>query len=1217
MVIIDQSIFKKLNMTKIKNLFGADKDIYRSIDKVITFGDSSKIAEVKNAAKLKDEVSEYVVTEKLQESFEKILDALYTGMESGSNEVGIWVSGFYGSGKSSFAKYLGYGLQKDFKIEGQLFLDRLSNRINSGPITQVFKNIVANYDPAIIMLDCATEQIKGGTLPPILELLIAKVNQISGYSTDSQLANLEQMLQKDNRLDDFINKIKNDFNKDWNDIKFNDQLRAKGYASNLAAQMYPEIWSDSKAFKITRVDDMSSDKQKIEQLLATIRKITGKENIIFIIDEVGQYIAAKESLILSLQGTMENIKDIGQGKAWLLATAQQTLTEDNPNARLNSDKLYKLNARFPVKAEIEASDIKEICTQRILGKSGDATDELKRLYKLHGEKLRHFTKLENCERTMYIKDALDEKLFINLYPFLPQHFEIIISLLGKLAKITGGVGLRSAIKVIQEVLTERLASSSIPLAEEELGKLATTYHIYDVLKADIRKSYSHIVAAVDKIVGVYGEESEESKVAKSIAVLQLLDDFHLSTKNVAILMHPNVASDSAFKDISVIVDALKSLPGCTLNEIDGQLKFMTDAIINIEIEKDNILVGSSDTRKVYEEIFKDIFSPVPQARLLNTKTVRTGINLNQDMKVYKLLEPNEEVQLEVVISSVMEYSSTVRDLGKNSTENANKSRIYLVGKLDKSIDNDIINIVKNEGIYNTRNRYNDKEINDYLNSQDQEAKRLKDQIRRLLIQAFEKGEFIFRGANKPVNSYSAKFREAANSKLKEVAEVVFDKYLQAPISIPSSDAEKLLNFPNLKNLPIALNHFDLVKSDGGIDLGKDALNSIREFIEKEDQVEGRKLLEHFDAAPFGWSKDTTRFLISIMFIASDIKLRISGEDIKVKGPKAIEALKNVNGFNKIAISTFKGVDKPTMRMLALSIKRLAELTGESVAPLQDKIAEVVRKHFPVFQTRYSAIKTELEHLNLPGTDRAQEVQDGIEEILKGEGSDAAFRLGKPDADLFDNLIWIKSVHTKFQNGIKKDFKLANELRTAINQLPDSGIPKELKDNTAADFDKIDEIMKDNDFVDRISDLKDAIANIQTLASDYCQKLLTSENEKIESETKLITSASNWRKLSKEQQEELSKTLNGLLIDNKQGLDGIKEILNLNYTITSKLSEVREIEQEYLKAKPTVPVDSKVKRKDLSSLPKKISKPEELDTIILELENLKPELKDGKSIELNW
>jgi len=179
-------------MTKIKEIFGSDKDIYRSIEKVVTFGNASEI-------NLKNEVSEYVVTEKLKENFDKILDALNDGMGSGSSEIGIWVSGFYGSGKSSFAKYLAYGLQKDFTVDGQLFLDRLSNRINSGPTTQVFKKIVSQYNPAVVLLDCATEQIKGGALPPILELLIAKVNQIAGYSTDSQLANLEQMLQKDGK----------------------------------------------------------------------------------------------------------------------------------------------------------------------------------------------------------------------------------------------------------------------------------------------------------------------------------------------------------------------------------------------------------------------------------------------------------------------------------------------------------------------------------------------------------------------------------------------------------------------------------------------------------------------------------------------------------------------------------------------------------------------------------------------------------------------------------------------------------------------------------------------------------------------------------------------------------------------------------------------------------------------------------------------------------
>jgi hypothetical protein len=1211
-------------MTKIKEIFGSDKDIYRSIEKVVTFGNASEI-------NLKNEVSEYVVTEKLKENFDKILDALNDGMGSGSSEIGIWVSGFYGSGKSSFAKYLAYGLQKDFTVDGQLFLDRLSNRINSGPTTQVFKKIVSQYNPAVVLLDCATEQIKGGALPPILELLIAKVNQIAGYSTDSQLANLEQMLQKDGKLEAFVNKIKSEHDKDWDDIKINDQLRAKGIASNLAAELYPKIWPDSRAFKTTRVEDMRTDKQKIEELLDTVRKITGKENIIFVVDEVGQYISAKDSLILSMQGTLENLKDIGGGKAWLLATAQQTLTEDNPNARLNSDKLYKLNARFPIKAEIEASDIKEICTQRILGKSSNFSDQLKSLYKVHGEKLRHYTKLEKCERTMYVKDGLDEKLFVNLYPFLPQHFEIIISLLGRLAKITGGVGLRSAIKVIQDILTEKLSSENEALAEAEIGKLATTYHIYDVLKADIRKSYSHIVGAVDKIVTLYGESSDQAKVSKSIAVLQLLDDFYLSTKNVAVLMHPNIGNDSIYDKVSAIVEELKNTPGCTLNEIDGELRFMTDAIINIENEKNKIVPSSGEIRKVYEDIIKDIFSPVPSARLLNTKTVRAGINLNQEGKIYRLLETNEEIQLEVILSNPTEYIKTVEELTKNSTDKIASSRIFLTGKIEKDIDSSIIDIVKNEGIYNTRNRYEDKEINDYLNSQDQEAKRLKDQVRRIIIHSFEKGEFVFRGTNKPVISYGSIFRECANGKLKEVAELVFNKYHQAPQIISGTDAEKLLNFSDLKTLPQSLNHFDLIKGDGSVDLENAAIKSIREYIVKEDQVEGRKLLEYFDEAPYGWSKDTTRFLVSTMFIASDIKLRISGDDIKVKGPKAIEALKNVNGFNKIGISTYQANEKPSMEMLALSIKRLAELTGESVAPLQDKIAEVVRKHFPEFQTKYSSIKTRLEYLKLPGQEKAQEVQEGIAEVLKGEGSDAAFRLGKSDSNLFDNLIWIANVNKGFEQGMESAFKEANILKESINALPDSGIPKELKENSEGDFIIIQEITNDSEFVNRTSDLKDKISNIKTLCSDYCQKLLTSENEKIEAEIEQIKTSEDWTKLTHDQQKELSATMNVLVISDKQGLDGIKDILNLNYTITNTFRTVREQIKELLKLKiepptPPLPPDTpkprpedprRIIRKDLTILPKTISSVEQLEMIIKELNALRGELNAGNKIEINW
>jgi hypothetical protein len=1197
----------------IKTLFGKDKDIYRGIEKVVTFGNASE-------DHLHNEISEYVVTDRLRYNFEKILDALSSGMTHGTREVGIWVSGFYGSGKSSFAKYLGFALDKNITVKGQSFTERLANRINIGDpksvrITQLFKSIIATHDPAIVLLDCATEQIKGGTLPPILELLIAKVNQMAGYSTDSKLSHLEMMLDKDGNRDLFIKKVKEEYNSDWNFIKNNDQLKANAIASKIASELYPNLWENARSFKVTRIDDSRTDKQKVTDLIETIKTITGRENVLFIVDEVGQYIAAKDGLILSLQGTLENLKDIGKGKTWFLGTAQQTLTEDNPNARLNSDKLYKLNARFPISADIEASDIKEICTQRLLGKSSDAGKSLKALYKKHGERLKHFSNLEHCEKTMYVKDSLDEKLFIDLYPFLPQHFEIIISLLGRLAKITGGVGLRSAIKVIQDVLTDNLASENTPLAEQKVGTLATTYHIYDVLKADIQKSYSHIVSAVTKIVNLTGDTSDESKVAKSIGVLQLLDDFHLSAKNVAALMNPSVSDEGNQEKVLKIIEDLKVMPGCTLNEIEGQLRFMTEAITKIEVEKEKMQVSANDIRKVYDGLLRDIFSPVPSARIENTKTVKTGINFNQDMRIHKILESNEEIQTDIIIASNTTYDYKKEEISRASTEASNKSRLYQIGKLEKNIDNDIIEIVKCEGIYNTRNRYDNKEINDYLNSQDQRAKELKSKILRILIQSLEKGEYIYKGVTKPTKSYGEKLRDASNKKIKEVAEIVFDKYAYASISVPSGDAERLLKYPEIKNLPTPLNHYDIIKPDGRIDLSHPSTQAIKEYIQREEHTEGRALLDHFSNAPFGWSKDTTRYLVAIMFMASEIKLRIAGEDIKVKGPSSIDALKNVNGFKGIGISLHDEDDKPSMDQLGLSVKRLAELTGETVAPLQDIVAEVVRKYFPSFQTEYAGVKTELENLKLPGVEKAIGVQDGIKAILQGEGSEAARRLGKKESSLFNDLLWIKKVHKFLSSGMKLTFKKAQTLKSDIESLPDSGLPLELKKDCSSFFESIEDIMQDENFVDRLADLNDAISNIENESADYCQKLLTTENQSIDQRIKEIKNGADWNRLEGAQKKELDYRLQGLLLSDKQGIGGIKEILNSNYGINNNLSSVGEQIVEYIKSSGDTP--SKNKKVSLSKHSKIVQSEAELDAIIKEMESIRPDLKDNNTVQIDW
>lgn len=1193
-------------MSKIKDLFDPSKDIYRSIEKVVTFGSVDPAA-------LKREITEYVVTDKLRNSFDKVLDSMSAGMESESHEIGIWVSGFYGSGKSSFAKYLGLSLKKDLEVDGMSFQERLTNRINSTPITQLLKSLVQKYDPVVFLIDMATQQISSHTLAPVGTIVYYEVMRWAGYAPEEKIALLERKMEMDGKLEEFKKIVRQEFDEDWDTIKFEDKLSAKTIAQELAPRFYPKIWKDARSFNITKVEDIETDKEKVTEMLNLIKRKSGKENVLFIIDEVGQYVAADDSLITKMQGLMENLKDIGCGRAWLMATAQQTLTEDNPNAQLNSAKLFKLNDRFPIKIEIEASDIKEITTQRLLGKSANGANELKKLYASNGEMLKLNARLDQVERTIY-KAELDEKSFIDLYPFLPHHFALLLALLQRLAQKRGGIGLRSAIRVIQDVLTE---STGDKLAESTVGTLANTAHIYNVLKSDIRRSYPHVTTSVDRVIDIFGENSLQANVAKSIATLQILDDFYLSPENLTVMMHPSVEATTQKDVIQKIISELKETKGLTLSEIEGQLRFMTDAIIGIEKEKEKIHVGSNEIRKVLEGQIEDIFSPVPTARIANTKSVKTGIQFVRDGRLTKLLEPNDEIQTELNYSQAAEYADMLEELKQKSTETQNQNKIYFLGQLDVNIDPILEEIVRCLEISSKKNRYTDKEIIDYLNSQFQEAENLKSGLRRTLIAALEKGEFIFRGTSKACKNVSASgLREAANSWLKTCAERIYHKYELAPVQVESATPQRILQFDELKLVPPALNHFSLIRPDGSIDVNAAPLKAIHEYLQKEGQVDGRKILDRFSEAEFGWHKDSTRYLITIMFLASEIKLRISGEYVTVKGPSAIEKLSSAVNFNQIGIALHQD-DQPTQEQKLCAAKNLTELTLNTVPPLPQKISEAVMKHFPTFLTKYAPHDVKLKNLELPGGERSRAIQEGIEEILKGDASDATFRLGKPDAELYINLIWAKNLQKAFDNGIEEVIKKIREIQAGVDALPNDGLTGELKTQLTPIFEEVKHILNEDTFFEKAADLKDKCSDIENVLSDVCEKFKEQENLNLSNEIDHIKSSYHWMQLSDEAKQEFSNRLDAISISDKTGLEGIRQIINDVFGINSQLKAIEREIEEAAKPKEPEPGTKKVRKHSLAHLPKRIEKKEDIDKIIQEFTTIKSQLKDDEIIDLNW
>ncbi len=105
---------------------------------------------------LKAEISEYVVTESIEQQFVKLLERMQLAMESADiSEIGVWLSGFYGSGKSSFAKYAGSALDTSITIDGIPFFKHLQDRLHTPQAKALLGTLVQRYPAAVVMLDLA------------------------------------------------------------------------------------------------------------------------------------------------------------------------------------------------------------------------------------------------------------------------------------------------------------------------------------------------------------------------------------------------------------------------------------------------------------------------------------------------------------------------------------------------------------------------------------------------------------------------------------------------------------------------------------------------------------------------------------------------------------------------------------------------------------------------------------------------------------------------------------------------------------------------------------------------------------------------------------------------------------------------------------------------------------------------------------------------------
>jgi hypothetical protein len=1126
-------------MHQIRELFSTRRDITRRIEKVIDYNATDE-------ARLEREVSEYEVTPSVERGFRRFLEAFDQGVRVGDvTDIGVWVSGFYGSGKSSFTKYLGFALDPSRTVKGRPFVEFLADRIGAGDVRQLLLGLAKREPTAVFMLDLGTDQMAEAAHVSVMNIVYWNVLRKLGFARERKVADLELRLDEEGRLIEFEAEYARRFPNlpKWATIH-NDPALAVPCASQLVPKFYPGVYRDESTFENVQYEPIEDVKEVATRIVNLVRRRTKRKNILFLVDEVGQYVAPRKDLILNLDGFVRQLKEVGGGHVWFVATAQQTLTEISEKAAINSTDLFKLKDRFPLSIELEATDIRDITASRLLTKTAAGLTRLKADFARHRELLELHSRLEGWPGA---HEPLDATTFARLYPLLPTRFDLVLDLIRALARRTGGAGLRSAIRLVQDLLVDAskgLPKGLKPVAQRDVGTLVALDDLYDTLRVDIAKEHPQAVAAVERVSrhAAFQDDLLAIRVAKAVAALQPLESRARTAENIAALLYRSLGDAGSTEAVREMLHRLVDAREFGLVEVRADADsaagagflYLSDEVQPIQKKRDGYDPTQAEINRRRIEVLKGIFEPIPETRVENAKKVLAGVRLGKSQIAG---ESNDVVfRLEDVDPSGFEARILALEADTQRRDDF-QNAVFWVFERPEEVEEHLTDVCRSAYIQSEATRSSkdsDKgtstEVTRYVRSEERRGDLAAQSAKGAYQHALQKGVLVFRGRKRTAHELGNSVQISATTFLGEVARDVFRHFALIKKDANGDVAARFLEVDRLDRMPAASDPLGLVSKKGGrasIDTSHPAaVEAIRAFrarvaAEGTGRVRGSELLELFNGPPYGWSKDTTRYLFAALLLAGEIEIHSGDGVLRTAGPKAIEAFRNTQNFNRIGVAP-RGQPVP-IEALDRASRRLEEMFGVEVLPLEDQVSRVVRAHFPTVMERTGSLPDRLRLLELPGEPRARAFLQTCADLLKEDAGGAAAILGSVESTLPAEEKWASGVVKTLDSGGEDDLRKAHLVLDRIRELSELFVAlAELLGGNAATT--ITEILRSESFYQRMADLRDAQRSLEQavrrLYRDERGKLVAA----LEEARKRIESRPSWRQVPEDEREEMRAEL---------------------------------------------------------------------------------------------
>jgi phage terminase Nu1 subunit (DNA packaging protein) len=1020
-----------------------------------------------------NEITEYVATDRIKQQYMQILKAIADAPGDPTEGVGVWISGFFGSGKSSFAKNLGYILA-NHPLKGtpaaQLFIQQLQEQSPTDPLVGRIADAVgyinSRFDAHVIMFDVQVDRAVRRATEPIAEIMYTVLLRELDYAQDYDLADLEIELEGEGRLAQFVQASADRFRSDvgevtpaervpstlsgvatedyavWQRVRKGAQRiqRASAALNQIDPSTYPE--EGSWAASLRAGSDITIRTLVERTFELTARRRPG-HTVIFVIDEVGQYVARSAEKIENLRAVVEHLGQEGKNRVlarkavapvWVVVTSQEKLDEVVAAIDDKRVELAKLQDRFPIRIDMAPADIREVATRRVLAKTSAAEPLLRQRFDDAAAMLRTHTRLERTSR----RSEVEREEFVQFYPYLPHFVDLSIDIVSGIRLQPGaprhiGGSNRTIIKQAYEMLVSKRTA----LAAAPVGALVSLDRIFDLIEGNLS---SEKQKDITDITQRWPGDPWLARTAKAIALLEYVRDLPRSEANLAALLYRQLGEDSPLPQVKQAVAELEKYQ--FVRQTEHGWKLLTAQEKSWTAERNAHNPNPRERNDLVEDQLRRIFSEpaLTHYRYRNLRNFRVGVAW--DGRTLTSGEAQVPLVLRVADGpdSFQETSDQVRDESRQS-----QNQVFWVMSLTDEIDDLVAELYRSRqmvGKYDqlrAQGKINQDESSS-LAAEKTETLRLEERLKERLERALADGRGFFQGVSKAGAELGKTLSEILRGWFGYATPAIYPKLEMGARPLKRTDAEEILKAANLNGLPKVFyappDGLDLVvKQDAKYVVNSEAAiaKEVAGYLAREHsygvKVTGRTLESHFGGIGYGWELEMLWLVLATLLRGGTIEVTYQGRryrnhlDPQVRAP--------FSGPNAFRSASFAPRKAPDLQTLVAAARRYEELTGEEVDVEESTIAQAFQRLARAELEALLPLEATVRAHRIPLTETLQEYHITLDTILNSASDDCVNMLAGEGASLQERRDLVAAIRKATDD---KGLARLRRMRAAVQQV---------------------------------------------------------------------------------------------------------------------------------------------------------------------------------------